>query len=240
MLAKWGGRVPPQDVELDQRHRRDGVLGERLDPLPKASELVSTRAVEVAPQLGVSILFFYVRREAERNPDPPVAKAVLVRAHRREQGPDLVAELAVRTFGAPHSPAGPIGPPEKGVEELRRELLLPRVEVSDRQRSVPRRINAPVHIGRLTLLALLGVHHVLVLVAVLAARLKPALGVAQHLVEVSSGPVQRLVHAGEGKGLDQSRVVFEHLLVMRNAPVLRCRVAKEARSEEHTSELQSP
>src|SRR2546421_145813 len=179
MLAKWGGRVPPQDVELDQRHRRDGVLGERLDPLPKASELVSTRAVEVAPQPGVSIPFFYVRREVERYLDPPVAKAVRVRPNRREQGPDLVAELAVRTFGARHSLAGPVGPLEKRVEELRRELLLPRVEVGDRQRSVPRRIDTPVHVGRLTLPALLGVHRVVVLVGILAARVKPALGVAQ-------------------------------------------------------------
>src|SRR5437763_16806312 len=131
MLSKWGRLSPPQDVGLDQRHRRDGVLAERLGPLAKAPELVSTRAVEVAPQLGVPIPFFYVRRELERNLDPPVAKAVLIRAHRCKQGPDLVAELAVRTFGVRHSLAGPVGPLGSRVEELRRELLLASVELRD-------------------------------------------------------------------------------------------------------------
>src|SRR2546421_101277 len=177
-FAKRSSRVTPEDVELDQRHCRDGILGQRLDPLAEASELVSTRAVEVAPQLGVPIPFFYVRGEVERDLHPPVSKPVLIRAHRREQGPDLVAELAVRTFGVRHSLATPVGALEKRFDELRRELLLPRVEVGDRQRSVPRRVYAPVHVRRLALLALLCVHRVVVLVGVLASRVKPALGLA--------------------------------------------------------------
>src|SRR2546427_12806711 len=76
-LAMRRGWIAEKGVELDQRHRGDRVLSQRLDPLPEATELVSARAVEVTAQLRVAIPFFYVRGEVGRDNHPPVAEAVL-------------------------------------------------------------------------------------------------------------------------------------------------------------------
>src|SRR5207244_7465154 len=102
------GWIAEKGVELDQRHRGDRVLSQRLDPLPEATELVSARAVEVTAQLRVAIPFFYVRGEVGRDNHPPVAEAVLKRAHRRPQRPHLVAELTAGAFGMGHAVPSPV------------------------------------------------------------------------------------------------------------------------------------
>ena len=66
------------------------------------------------------------------------------------------------------------------------------------------------------------------LVRVLAARVQTGPRVAEDAVEVTGRLVEHVFHAGERERLHETGVVFEHLLEMGHAPVLRRRVAEEA------------
>src|SRR5207247_3666678 len=97
-LAIRRGRICGRDVELDQAHRGDRVLGERLGPLPEASQLVTAGAVEVTPQLQVVDPLFSVERNVRLAGPPMAAEALLRCAHRGPQRPHLVAQLAAGTL----------------------------------------------------------------------------------------------------------------------------------------------
>src|SRR6202521_4949947 len=166
-------RIPNEDVELDQRHRRDRVLRQRLDPLAEAPQLdifVGARAIEVATELRVAETLFDVRGQVERDRHPPITEPVLMRAKRRPHRPHLVAELSAGALGARHAFALSIGALEEGVQQLLGRLGAPGVQVSDGESRVPRGVDATVDVGSRSRRALVRVHRVVVLVRVLAAR----------------------------------------------------------------------
>ena len=101
-------------------------------------------------------------------------------------------------------------------------------EEGDRQGGVPRRVDAAIDVGCGGLRTFLGIHRVVVLVRVLAPRVQARLRITQHPVEVADRLLELVLHARQGKGLDQAGVVLEHLLEVRHAPVLRRGVAEEA------------
>ena len=65
------------------------------------------------------------------------------------------------------------------------------------------------------------------LVGILAAGVEARFLIAKDRVEVLRGRVEHAVQASERQRPDQARVVLEHLLEMRDAPVLRRGIAKE-------------
>src|SRR5438132_12198891 len=156
------GWIPEQGIELDQGHRRDRVFGERLDSLPEAPQLVSARAVEVTAQLRVAIPFFYVGGEVRRDSHPLIAQTVLKRTHRRPKGPHLVAELTAGAFGMGHAVPSPVRALEQRVEKLRSDLALFGFQIGDRERGVPRRVDAAGDVRRRAMRSLLRVPRVVV------------------------------------------------------------------------------
>ncbi len=102
-----------------------------------------------------------------------------------------------------------------------------RVEVRDRQRRVPRRVDPPVDVGCGFARACIGIQRVVVLVRILAARVQTSVRIAEDAVEVSGCLVQLIAQSRKGQPVDEACVVLEHLLEMRNAPVLRRGVSKE-------------
>src|SRR5207302_7107607 len=101
------------------------------------------------------------------------------------------------------------------------------VEVGDGEGRVPRAVHAAVHVGRRERGAPGGILRVVMLVSVLAAAEQSCGWVAKRAAEVGGGGVKRWSHTGRGQPCDQAGVVLEHLLEVRNAPVLGRRIPEE-------------
>src|SRR5436190_6490531 len=65
--------VAEQRVQLDQRHRGDGVLAQRLHGVDQPAELIAAGPVEVAPQLLVGVAILEMACELGCNREPSVA-----------------------------------------------------------------------------------------------------------------------------------------------------------------------
>src|SRR6266852_5528598 len=226
--------IAQQDVELYQRDRRDRVLDQRLDAIAQAAELVGPGVVEVAAQLRIRVasleMFGYVPSLRK----PVTVQARLVRADGRPQSPDLVGQLPGSALGVRQPGAVTVAVFEEAVQQRGGVLAQGgplaadgRIEVRDRKGRVPRRVNAAVHVRSARLRTTARIERVVVLVGVLAAGVQAGCGIAKDPVEVTSGQIERVAQPGEGEPIHQAGVVLEHLLEMRNAPVLRGRVAEE-------------
>src|SRR6267143_2492425 len=228
-------RIAGHGVQLGQRHGGNGVFHEGLDRLGQPAQVVAGCVVEIAAEVGVAVSLLDVRGEVHRRLHPLVTEPGLVGANRRPQAPGLVRQLAADVSGMAHAFAAPVGLLEKALEQLARVLsqrgtveVAVRFEIGDRKGRVPRRVNAPVDKWRRCLRALGGIHGVVVLVRVLAPGVETGLRVVQDAVEVPGGGVECRVHPRECKPTHETSVDLEHLLEMRDAPVLCRGVAEEA------------
>ena len=228
-------RLTAQCVELDQRDRGHRVLDQRLDRVAQPAELVASGAVVVAAVGRIRVAVLEVLREVEGHLEPPAGmKPSLVRAHRRQQSPHLVAELAADVLCMSDALGLPVSGGEKGLEQLLRlgfqlRALAPagRVKVGDGEGRVPRRVNTAVDVRRCELGARGRILRVVVLIGVLAAGEQTRGGVAKRAAEVGGGGVKRGCHSGRGQRGDEAGVVLEHLLEVRHTPVLGRRVPEE-------------
>src|ERR1700682_4441209 len=175
-----GSGIAGQNVELDERHRRDRVLSQRLDRFGQAAECAGGGMVEVAAAARIAITLLEGRGKIQRRRHPLVAKPSLVGAKRRPQAPDLVGQLRADSLRMAHTFTASISALEEALEQFfrlfakRRPVKAPGCfEVGDGEGRVPRRVDAPVDIRRGRLRALLAVHGVVVLVRVLAAGIEP-------------------------------------------------------------------
>src|SRR6266852_6663306 len=227
--------IANQLVQLHERYRADRVFDERLDPFAQPPELVRPRVVEVATKGGVGVCGLEVLGDVARDREPITGHPRLVRAHGSPESPDLVGQLSCHVLAARESGTRPVAVVEQPLEQTRRVVvqrgpLAPngRIEVRDRQRRVPRGVDPPVDVGCGFARACSGIQRVVVLVRILAARVQTGGRIAEDAVEVSGCLIQLSAQSSKGQRVDEACVVLEHLLEMRDAPVLRCRVAEEA------------
>src|SRR5712691_6390424 len=221
-------------VQLHQRDGADRVLNQWLDAVAQPAQLIGPGVVEVAAQIGIGVTILDVLGDVAGVREPMVAQAGLVRTYRRPKPPNLVGQLAGDALGVSESGARLVSIFEQALQQLGGTLLQNwplassgSVEVSDRQRRVPGRVDAAVHVRGVGLSPPAGVERVVVLVGVLAAGIETRHRIAQDPVEVAGGGIKRVVQPAERQGVDESGVVLEHLFEMRHAPVLRGRVAEE-------------
>src|SRR5712691_3246886 len=222
-------------VQLDERHRRDRVLDERLDSLAQPAELVRPRVVEVATKLGVGVCGLEVLGDVDRDREPITGHPRLVRAYRSPESPDLVGQLSGDVLAARKSRTPPVTVMEQPLEHGGRVLAQRRplasdgsVQVRDRQRRVPRGVDPPVDVGCGFTRACSGIQRVVVLVRILAARVQTGGRITEDAVEVSGRLIQLLAQSRDRQRPNETRVVLEHLLEVRHAPVLRGGVPEEA------------
>src|SRR6266851_2773714 len=221
-------------VQLDEGDRRDRVLDQRLDSFAQPAEPVPPSVVEVATKLGVGVCGLEVLGDVARDREPITGHPRLVRAHHSPESPDLVGQLSCDALAARKSGTRPVAVMEQPLEQGGRTLSQHRplaahgrVEVRDRQRRVPRGVDPPVDVGCGCTRACSGIQRVVVLVRILAARVETSDRIAEDAVEVSGRLIQLIAQSREGQCVDEACVVLEHLLEMRDAPILRCGVSEE-------------
>src|SRR5438445_1385580 len=156
-------RIPHQLVQLRKRHGGDRVLDQRLDALAQPAQLVRPRVVEIAAALGVGVFSLELIRDIARRREPSTGHSRLMGPHRRPQPPDLVGQLSGDALGA-RKPPGCVAMLEQALEQPGRVVVQRgsltsngRVEVRDRQRRVPRGVDAPVDVWSTLSCASLGI-----------------------------------------------------------------------------------
>src|SRR6185437_3589556 len=177
----------------------DRVLGQRLDRVSKPAELLAGRSIEIPAALPVRVPLVEVVDQLVRDCEPARPQPCLVGAHRGEESPDLVPKLAADVVGMKEPFAFSVAIQEEAVEESGGGVSKGRswsadrgLQVSDRERRIPRRVDAPVDIRGVELRATFGVQRVVLLVRVLAAREKASGWLAQNSIQVARGVVEDL------------------------------------------------
>src|SRR5437660_6053023 len=94
----WPLGITHQLVELRQRRGRDRVLGQRLDRLAQATELVGAGVVEISAQRTIGIAILEMLGEITGLLEPFAAEARFIGSHRCPQSPRLVGQLSRDTL----------------------------------------------------------------------------------------------------------------------------------------------
>src|SRR5207237_569322 len=194
-----------QHVELEESQRRHSVFGEWLEPLSQPAKVAAFGSVEIAAEPRIRVESFKVFSELARVIEPARSETGRVGAHRGQQAPDLVAQLALYALAVLETAAGPVAALEQalqqlsgGVPEVRPVEAGGGFQVGDARARGPAGVDAAVHVGCGQPGAPGRVEPVIVLVGVLAARVQPGPRVAQDPVGGGGGPVQGLALGGRG------------------------------------------
>ena len=224
-----------EGMKLQQAERGDGVLTDRFEPLLEPAQRLRRCMVEKAAELRIAVGRLQVRGNLLGPLQPDGAQSGLEGPDRRQQCPDLVAELASDALRMDHPALGAESLSEERVEQLLRGLTQPRpsqphvgLQVGDGEHRVPVRVDTAVDEGGLLSPPSLGIQRVVILVGILAAAVEATRRVAENRLQVGGGRVKDLALFSQGQGRQEAGVILQHLLEMGDAPVLCRRVAEEA------------